>query len=75
VSVYKCTLFDLLTFCTDLARITPVVHYTMGGLRINSAGEVLRNKSYKSTDLALEISGTPIPGLFAAGEVTGGRSF
>ncbi len=37
----------------------PAVHYTMGGLHINPAAEVL------------DTSGTPIPGLFAAGEVAG----
>ncbi|MEG0934798.1 MAG: flavocytochrome c [Clostridia bacterium] len=41
-------------------KIAPGVHHTMGGLKINSASEVL------STE------GTAIPGLFAAGEVTGG---
>lgn len=38
----------------------PVVHHTMGGLRINVNAEVL------------DIHGNVIPGLFAAGEVTGG---
>lgn len=41
-------------------KIAPGIHHTMGGLRINTSGEVLK------TD------GTAIPGLFAAGEVTGG---
>jgi fumarate reductase flavoprotein subunit len=41
-------------------KIGPGIHYTMGGVKINSNTEVL-NKS-----------GKPIPGLFAAGEVTGG---
>lgn len=39
--------------------ITPAIHYTMGGLRINSKSQVL-NSNLK-----------PIKGLFAAGEVTG----
>lgn len=43
-----------------VARITPVVHYTMGGLRADEGARVLDG------------SGAPIPGLFAAGEVTGG---
>lgn len=43
-----------------LKRVSPVIHNTMGGLKINVDNAVL------STD------GTPIPGLFAAGEVTGG---
>lgn len=42
-------------------RLLPKVHYCMGGLRINTDTEVLR-----VTD------GKTIPGLFAAGEVTGG---
>ena len=40
--------------------IQPGVHYTMGGLRIDGASEVL-NKD-----------GKPVAGLYAAGEVTGG---
>ena len=38
----------------------PAVHHTMGGLRINTKAQVL------------DKSGNPIPGLWAAGEVTGG---
>ncbi|MBR1535527.1 MAG: flavocytochrome c [Treponema sp.] len=41
-------------------EIEPAIHHTMGGLKINTKAQVL-NKS-----------GKPIPGLFAAGEVTGG---
>ncbi|WP_338449669.1 flavocytochrome c [Niallia oryzisoli] len=41
-------------------KIGPGIHYTMGGVVINTNTEVL-NKD-----------GQPIPGLFAAGEVTGG---
>jgi predicted heme/steroid binding protein len=44
-----------------VAVITPVVHYTMGGLSISGRAEVLDSKTQE-----------PIPGLFAAGEVTGG---
>ena len=40
--------------------VTPAIHHTMGGLSVNTETQVLR------TD------GTPIPGLYAAGEVTGG---
>jgi succinate dehydrogenase/fumarate reductase flavoprotein subunit len=40
--------------------MTPVLHYTMGGLEIDSEGRVLASGS------------TPLPGLFAAGEVAGG---
>ena len=42
------------------AQITPGIHHTMGGLTINTKAEV-QSKAGKS-----------IPGLFAAGEVTGG---
>lgn len=42
-------------------RLLPKVHYCMGGLRINCESMVLRLSD-----------GTAIPGLFAAGEVTGG---
>ncbi|MBM6837226.1 flavocytochrome c [Clostridium saudiense] len=38
----------------------PAVHHTMGGVKINTNTEVLKE------------DGTAIPGLFAAGEVTGG---
>ena len=41
-------------------KVTAGIHHTMGGLKIDSDTEVI------STE------GTPIPGLFAAGEVTGG---
>ena len=40
--------------------ITPSVHYTMGGLKINNRSEIIGT------------NGKPINGLFGAGEVTGG---
>ena len=40
--------------------VAPAIHHTMGGLKINTAAEVLTEE------------GTAIAGLFAAGEVTGG---
>jgi len=40
--------------------VAPAIHHTMGGLKINTAGEVLNEE------------GNAIAGLFAAGEVTGG---
>ncbi|KIY43297.1 Flavocytochrome c [Fistulina hepatica ATCC 64428] len=43
-----------------VALMTPVLHYTMGGLEIDPESRVV------GTD------GKPIPGLFAAGEVAGG---
>jgi len=41
-------------------RLWPKVHHTMGGIRINTKGEVL------------DYDGKSIKGLYAAGEVTGG---
>lgn len=41
-------------------KVTPGIHHTMGGLRIDGQTHVLR------------ADGSIIPGLFAAGEVTGG---
>jgi succinate dehydrogenase/fumarate reductase flavoprotein subunit len=43
-----------------VGRVTPVLHYCMGGLTINSLGQVLNGKK------------EPIPRLFAVGEVAGG---
>ncbi|KAH9163929.1 Flavocytochrome c [Lactarius sanguifluus] len=44
----------------NVAVMTPVLHYTMGGLEIDPEGRVLAD------------GGAPLPGLFAAGEVAGG---
>ena len=41
-------------------KVQPAVHHTMGGVKINPKAEVIST------------SGKVIPGLFAAGEVTGG---
>ena len=41
-------------------KIAPGVHHTMGGVKINPAAHVI------------DLNGSEIPGLFAAGEVTGG---
>ena len=41
-------------------KVKPAVHHTMGGININTKAEVLDTHHH------------PIPGLFAAGEVTGG---
>lgn len=43
-----------------VALMSPVLHYTMGGLEINHRSEVLDAKKQ------------PIPGLFASGEIAGG---
>lgn len=42
-------------------RLMPKPHHTMGGLQINTKAQVISGNT-----------GKPIPGLFAAGEVTGG---
>ena len=44
----------------NVAIMTPVLHYTMGGLEIDGESRVLAK------------DGKPVPGLFAAGEVAGG---
>lgn len=44
-----------------IAQVTPVIHYTMGGILIDSETRVLTKKDNK-----------PIPGLFSCGEATGG---
>ena len=41
-------------------KIAPGIHHTMGGIKINTRAEVI------------DTNGAVIPGLFAAGEVTGG---
>ena len=41
-------------------RVKPAIHHTMGGIRVDADMHVLRADE------------TPVPGLFAAGEVTGG---
>ena len=41
-------------------QISPGIHHCMGGVKINTNAEVIGK------------DGNPIPGLFAAGEVTGG---
>ena len=41
-------------------KIAPGIHHTMGGVKIDTSAEVI------------DVNGNPIPGLFAAGEVTGG---
>ena len=41
-------------------KVAPGIHHTMGGVKIDTSARVI------------DVSGKPIPGLFAAGEVTGG---
>ncbi|KAL1739088.1 FAD binding domain-containing protein [Schizophyllum fasciatum] len=58
------TTFDNATYTVDepllVAQMTPVVHYTMGGITVDDQARVLNS------------AGAPIPGLFAAGEAIGG---
>jgi len=42
-------------------RLMPKPHHTMGGVKINTKAQVISGNTFK-----------PIPGLYAAGEVTGG---
>ncbi len=51
---------DLTTPPYYAIKIAPGIHHTMGGIKINTKAEVINTE------------GQPIPGLFAAGEVTGG---
>ncbi|MBO6639927.1 MAG: flavocytochrome c [Roseitalea sp.] len=44
-----------------VSRLAPKIHHTMGGVAINTEAQAL--------DI---VTGEPIPGLYAAGEVTGG---
>lgn len=55
-------MFKEMTVSSELliAEITPVVHFTMGGVKINGDGQVLDTK------------GDVIEGLYAVGEVSGG---
>lgn len=56
---YRSRFVDLSTGPYWIYRGVPSVHHTMGGLKINSKAEVL------------DAHDKPIPGLWAAGEVTG----
>ena len=51
---------DLSTAPFYAIKIAPGIHHTMGGIKINTNAEVI------------DTDGNVIPGLFAAGEVTGG---
>lgn len=56
---YRAKFTDLSTGPYWIYRGVPSVHHTMGGLKINPKAEVIG------------VDGKPIPGLWAAGEVTG----
>ena len=51
---------DLSTAPFYAIQIAPGIHHTMGGVKIDTATRVI------------DTEGKPIPGLFAAGETTGG---
>ena len=51
---------DLSTAPYYAIKIAPGIHHTMGGIKINTNAEVI------------DTNGNVIPGLFAAGETTGG---
>lgn len=51
---------DMTSLPLYAAQISPGIHHCMGGVKINTNAEVIGK------------DGNPIPGLFAAGEVTGG---
>jgi len=67
---YEKKFFHNMPFVMDdefhVAIVTPVVHYSMGGVQINAAAEIVRPSEDKAK------FGEPIKGLFAAGEVAGG---
>ncbi|BEJ17856.1 hypothetical protein CspHIS471_0701240 [Cutaneotrichosporon sp. HIS471] len=46
-----------------IGQVTPVTHFTMGGAAINTGARVLRPEGGDMT---------PVPGIWAAGEITGG---
>ena len=54
------SMIDISTAPYYAIKIAPGIHHTMGGIKINTAAQVIST------------SGDPIPSLFAAGETTGG---
>ena len=50
-----------------VGRVTPVTHYTMGGVRVDGDGRVVRNEAR-----AAKTGQKTVPGLFAVGELVGG---
>lgn len=56
-----------------MCAVTPAIDFCLGGLRINAAAEVLHKTSPHDALLPDNVARRyAIPGLFAAGEVTGG---
>lgn len=56
----------------NVAFVTPVIHYCMGGVRINEDSEVVREKPLDATWTKICGKKDIIPGLYAGGEVAGG---
>ena len=54
------SMIDISTAPYYAIKIAPGIHHTMGGIKINTRAEVI------------DTDGNVIPGLFAAGETTGG---
>jgi succinate dehydrogenase/fumarate reductase flavoprotein subunit len=67
---FYCDLLLLVPFVLDdefhVAVVTPVVHYSMGGVQINPAAEIVKPSAEAGK------FGEAVKGLFAAGEVAGG---
>ncbi|MDO4993212.1 MAG: FAD-binding protein, partial [Prevotellaceae bacterium] len=57
---YDKSTYDIENAKLRIRLLAPSLHHTMGGLKIDTSRRVL------------DKSGKPIPGLYAAGEVTGG---
>jgi flavocytochrome c len=63
-----------------VSAITPSIHYTMGGLAVNSVGEILKPRKKVDVSTLLDTPTTsddqvnlkPVLALYGAGEVTGG---
>ncbi|KAJ1501567.1 hypothetical protein HMI54_014321 [Coelomomyces lativittatus] len=65
-----------------VAQVAPALHYCMGGLKINQCAQVIQRSSplpttTKTSTISSSVMDTHalergVPGLFAAGEVTGG---
>jgi flavocytochrome c len=63
------SMFDPSNYDFVVARITPCIHYCMGGLQINAVAEAQRQLDPSKIVMG---SKAPIKRLYAAGEATGG---
>ena len=52
-----------------MGRVTPVTHYTMGGVRVDGDGRVVRNEAR-----AAKTGQKVVPGLFAPSASSSGRA-